>query len=690
MSTLEPLMERNFLEYASYVIVDRAIPDIRDGCKPVQRRILQTLYSMDDGKFHKVANVIGETMKLHPHGDASIGDALVVLANKEYFIEKQGNFGNIITGHPAAASRYIECRLTNLAKDTLFNKELTEFQDSYDGRKKEPIYLPVKLPVLLMLGIEGIAVGMSTKILPHNLIELLQAQINILNYEPIQIYPDFPTAGIVDVSEYAEGKGKVRIRARMSSDDDKRIVITEIPFSTTTESVIASIESASQKKKIKIASINDFTSENVEIEILLPRGTRASEVIPQLYAYTNCEVSLTSNIVTIKNGHPINPSVNEVLRYLTDRLRDQICAELELELKKLQNKQHWLTLEQIFIEKRVYKRIEEATTEAQVVSEVYEGMKPYSKLFVRALVDEDIEKLLEIRIRRISKYDIKKNRKQLEEVRAAIDEVNAKLASLTQTTIGFLKDLIKKYKDEYPRKTEIQSFDAIEKKDVARQNIRVGYDATTGFFGSEVKESDYIITMSEYDRVLFICKDGSYRIVGPEEKILIPGKVIYWEPFNTETGAKFTVVYRDTSRIAWAKKVHIHKFIKDRDYELIKDKAGKIDLLLPGDATNMIKVHFAPAKRQRVKEAEFDLSELEFTGPGSKGRRVNPKPINRIQKLRLETDPVEDDEPSSPTGRSADGAPATPSPSRVNPVDDDDDDDGIDDSEDSGGQRSLF
>jgi topoisomerase IV subunit A len=315
------------------------------------------------------------------------------------------------------------------------------------------------------------------------------------------------------------------------------------------------------------------------------------------------------------------------------------------------------------------------------VSEVYEGMKPYSQYFVRALVDDDIDKLLEIRIRRISKYDIKKNRKQLNEVQAAIDEVNAKLASLTQTTIGFLKDLITKYRDTYPRRTEIQSFDSIEKKDVARQNIRVGYDASTGFFGSEIKESDYIITMSEYDRVLFICKDGSYRIVGPEEKILIPGKVIYWEPFDAEVGSKFTVVYRDSNRIAWAKKVHIHKFIKDREYELIKDKAGKIDLLLPGDATNVIKVHFAPAKRQRVKEAEFDLSELEFIGPSSRGRRVNPKPINRIQKLRAENDPGEEPDDRHTTESSGATVPTADKP-KVGPSDDDD--------EESGGQRRLF
>jgi topoisomerase IV subunit A len=632
MSTLDSLMEKNFLEYASYVIVDRAIPELRDGCKPVQRRILQTLHGMDDGKFHKVANVIGETMKLHPHGDLSIGDALVVLSNKEYFIEKQGNFGNIITGHPAAAARYIECRLTDLAKDTLFNKELTEFRDSYDGRKKEPVCLPVKLPVLLLIGVEGIAVGMSTRVLPHNLIELLQAQVNILNYEAVSVYPDFITGGILDVSEYDDGRGKVKVRAKIESDGDKRIVITQIPFSTNTESLIASIESASHKKKIKIASINDYTTDKVEIEILLPRGVHTDEVIPQLYAYTNCEVSVSSNMVVIKDGHPVNISVTEALRYLTDQLRDQICAELELEQKKLQDKQHWLTLEQIFIEKRVYKRIEEAKTEQEVVTEVYEGMKPYSKSFIRTLSDEDIERLLEIKIRRISRYDISKNRKQIKDVETALVDVKDRLSSLTQTTIGFLKDLINKYKDEYPRRTKIEQFENIEKKDIARQNIRVGYDASTGFFGSEVKDSDYVINMSEYDRVLFISKDGSYRIVGAEEKVLIPGKVIYWDALDLENGIKFTVVYRDGKNIAWAKKVHIHKFIKDREYELIKDKKGKIDLLLQGDVNSTITVHFSPAKRQRVTKAEFCLQELEFTASSSKGRRVAPKSVSRIVK----------------------------------------------------------
>jgi topoisomerase IV subunit A len=685
MATLEPLMERNFLEYASYVIVDRAIPDIRDGCKPVQRRILQTLFEVEDGKFHKVANVIGETMKLHPHGDASIGDALVVLANKEYFIERQGNFGNVITGHPAAAARYIECRLTELAKETLFNKALTLFQPSYDGRKNEPVFLPAKLPVLLMLGTEGIAVGMSTRILPHNLPELLEAQIKILKYEPIELYPDFMSGGIVDIAEYAEGRGKVRVRALIEADGDKRVVVREIPYGTTTESLIASIESAAQKGKVKVASINDFTTDHVEIEVQLPRGVYAEEVIPQLYAYTECEVSISSNMVIIKDRHPVEMTVNEVLRYLTDRLRDQICAELELALKELRDEEHWLTLEQIFIEKRVYKRIEEARTEEMVMLEVHEGMKPFRKELKRALTDEDVRRLLDIRIRRISKYDINKNRKQLRDVADAIDEVNAKLGALTQTTILYLQGLLAKYGASYPRRSRIEKFDAVDKKAVAQANIRVSYDPETGFFGSDVKGAEHLLTLSEYDRVLAIADDGSFRIIGPEAKVLIPGKVLYLGQFDQERGKVFTVVYRDKDRIAFAKKVHVHKFIRDKEYELIKGKEGKIDLLLPGETLDAVKLSFVPKKRQRVSEAEFELGGLELTGVTARGTRLAPKPIARVKQLSRGLPPGQAPEPMMPPKRDSipprrSVPPPPPDPGKKPAPSDDD----------GGKQRKLF
>ncbi len=644
MTRLEPLMERNFLEYASYVIVDRAIPDVRDGFKPVQRRILATLSDMDDGKFHKVANVIGETMKLHPHGDASIGDALVVLANKEFFIEKQGNFGNIITGHSSAAARYIECRLTELAKETLFFKPLTKYQPSYDGRKKEPVFLPAKLPVALMLGTEGIAVGMSTKILPHNFVELLEAQIDILRHKSVEILPDFPTGGLVDVSEYDEGLGKVKVRARIEKTDDKTVVIREIAYSTTTESLINSIENASQKGKVRVGSIDDFTTDKVEIQIGLPRGVHADDVIPQLYAYTDCEVSISSNIVLIEDRHPVEISVQQALHFLTDQLRDQIAAQLGWELEQLREKRHWLTLERIFIEGGIYKRIEKATTAEQIKAEVYKGLKPFFELLDRSVNDDDIRRLLEIPIRRISQYDIGKNQRDIEDTDIDIKKVESKLNRLTQTTIKYLKDLIKKYGKKYPRRTEISTFESVDVRAVARQNIKVSYDPASGFFGSEVKGTAHQHTVSEYDRFLVICKDGSFRVIGPDAKILIPSKVAYLDIFDQENGKAFTVLYRTKDKVAYAKKIHIQKFIRDREYELIKGKKGKIDQLLPIEIKDTVQLNFVPAKYQRVKEGFFDLSELEVIGVTARGRRMASKPVSklRVVKPSAEAPPMEE------------------------------------------------
>ncbi len=634
MAGLEPLMEQNFLEYASYVIVDRAIPEFRDGLKPVQRRILATLQKMDDGKFHKVANVIGETMKLHPHGDASIGEALVVLANKEYFIDKQGNFGNIITGHAAAAARYIECRLTDLARETLFSRALTSYRPSYDGRNQEPVFLPAKLPVLLLLGTEGIAVGMSTRILPHNFVELLEAQIKILKNQRVELYPDFPTGGIVDVTEYEDGRGKVRVRARIEPVDEKTIVIREIPFGTTTESLIASIEAAAQKGKVKIASINDYTTDKVEIEIGLPRGINASEVVPQLFAYTECEMSVNSNIVLIKDRHPAELAITELLRALTEQLREQIGAELAFELSELKDKRYWLSLERIFIEKRVYKRIEEATSDEAVMRECHLGLAPYLKELERAVSDEDIRRLLDIPIRRISRFDLEKNRRDLRDIAAAIARVEGQIARLTQTTIQYLKDLLKKHGDRYPRRSELTKFEVVDLRAVARQDIRVAYDPETGYFGSEVKTPSHQLTVSEYDRILIVTKDGAFRIVRPAEKMFIEGQVVYLERFDEEQGQVFTVVYRDKDKNAFAKRVYIKSYIRDREYELIKDKAGHLDYLIPGEASGKIAMEFVPRKRARLKGTQFNLNKLALMGVSARGVRLAPHPVAKLRRLK--------------------------------------------------------
>ena len=627
-------MRRNFLEYASYSILDRAIPDLRDGCKPVQRRILQTLFEMNDGHFHKVANVIGDTMKLHPHGDASIADALVVLANKDYFIERQGNFGNLLTGHPPAASRYIECRLTPLALETLFQPDLSEYQPSYDGRRREPVFLPAKLPVALMLGVDGIAVGMATRILPHNLIELLEAQVKILRGDPFELVPDFPQGGLLDVTEYDQGRGKVRVRARIEARGDKKVVIREIPYGTTTESLIASLEAAAQKGRVKISGIDDFTTDRVEIEMALSRGVYADEVIPQLYAYTDCEVALTSNIVLIQDGRPVEWPVPEILEQLTDQLREQMERELGLELGRLHDRQHWLTLEQLFIENRVYKRIEKARTEEAVRAAVRKGMEPFADRFAREMTDEDVRRLLDIRIRRISAYDIERNRADLDAVAQDIRGVRAKLDDLTGTSVAYLEDLIERYAERYPRRSELTTFDEVDKKAVARQNLKLSYDAQTSFFGSEVRGKDFGMTVSEYDRILAISSDGSYRILAPPKKQFLPKKLLYCAPFDTERGIVLTVVYRDGSKIAFGKKVHIHKFVTNKEYRLVKDPKGRIDALIPDGKEGLLHLAFVPAKRQRVKQAQFDLREISLSATvGARGTRLAPKPVSRLKRL---------------------------------------------------------
>jgi topoisomerase-4 subunit A len=638
VTLLEPLMRRNFLEYASYVVIDRAIPDIRDGCKPVQRRILHTLFTMDDGKFNKVANVIGECMKLHPHGDVSIGDALVVVANKGraldhdnlgYFIERQGNFGNILTGDGAAASRYIECRLSPLAKETLFNPALTNFLPSYDGRREEPEFLPAKLPVVLMLGTEGIAVGMATTILPHNFSELLLAQIKILKGERFKLYPDFPQGGLMDASEYADGRGKVKLRATIVPDGDKKVVIRELPATTTTESLMASIEDAVEKGKVKISEISDRTGEAVEIELYLARGAHADEVIPQLYAYTACEVSVNSNLTVIEGGKPSETTVSEILRFLTAQLKDQIKAELNHELKGLADRQHRLTLERIFIENRVYKKIETAKTEPAVVSAVFQGMAPFKKDFIRDMDDNDVAHLLELRIKRISQWDIDQNRRDLDDIVRAIKEARAKLKDLVGTTIAWIEAINAKYGKLFPRRTKVKAMEEIDKKAVANDNLRVGYDAETGFFGTTVRAADREVKCSEYDKIIAIAQNGVYKIMNPPEKSALEGKLIHLGIFDPEKGFCFTMVYKDRNRVPWAKKVHIRAFIKDKEYELIKERAGKIEYLSTTHG-GIVTCHMVPVPRLRVFEESFDLGTLEESGISARGSKIAQRATAKV------------------------------------------------------------
>jgi topoisomerase IV subunit A len=631
-SQLKPLMEGYFLDYASYVIMDRAIPGLRDGCKPVQRRILHTLFQMHDGKFHKVANVIGETMKLHPHGDASIGDALVVLANKEYFIEKQGNFGNVITGHDAAAPRYTECRLTPLAMETLFNPALTQYAPSYDGRRQEPKELPAKLPVLLMLGAEGIAVGMSTTILPHNFCELLEAEISLLKGEKIELYPDFLQGGLLDVSEYSDGAGKIRVRARIEKVSGvQKLVVREVPYSTTTTSLIASIESAVQKGKVSVSKISDFTTDTVEIELTLSRGADAEKVMDQLYAHTDCEVSITSNMVVIREERPAEVGVSDYLREFTSILKRQIKAELEHELARLEDRRHWLTLEQVFIENHVYKRIEKAATEDAVRREVHAGMKPFSRQFVRAMTDEDVTRLLDLKIRRISAYDIKKNRGEITDIVAAIKQANAKLKNLTKTAIGWLEGMLEKYGEQHPRRTEVETFHTVDKKAVAKANLRLSWDRDSGFFGSAVRGSEFVMNVTDYDKVLVVTADGTYRVMSPPEKAFLPAAVLHAEVFDPEKGTHLAMVWLDADREPWGKRVKVERFINNKVYSLVKEGAAGIAYLSTDRRSpGVVQIEFVPAKRAKLKSLIVDLGKVPECGLTARGTRLAGKAVEKV------------------------------------------------------------
>src|SRR5262245_32257834 len=511
-------VNRGFLDYASYVIRDRAIPHLADGLKPVQRRILWALHEKDDGRFIKVANVVGHAMQYHPHGDASIGDALVVLANKRYLLDRQGNYGNIFTGDPAAQPRYIECRLSELARTQIFNDEITDFVPSYDGRAKEPVVLPSKLPLLLMLGTEGIAVGMSARILPHNFPELLEAQIAILKNQSFKCLPDFQTGGLMDARGYKDGTGEIKVRAKIKIKDESTVLITEIPPTTTTDSLMGSIEDASRKGKIKVKSVDDFTAEDVEIQIKAPSGVSTEKLVDALYAFTDCEVTIASRITVIKDNRPVEMTVSDVLRANTEQLVETLKRELELKEKKLQDELHFRTLERIFIEERIYKKIEQCKTNEAVVAAVYDGFKPFRKELLRELVDADVERLLQVRIRRISLFDINKHREEIEKTKGELSETRKNLKNLTKYVIAHLEALLAKYGPLYPRLTKSSRYDEVDAKEVAFKAFKVSYDRESGYVGHKVSGQEFQVECTKFDKILLVFKDGHYQVVELPEK----------------------------------------------------------------------------------------------------------------------------------------------------------------------------
>ena len=632
---LHKLFDENFMEYTSYVIKERAIPDMSDGLKPVQRRILQTLYNMDDGRFQKVANVVGETMKLHPHGDASIFAALVNLANKNLLIDRQGNFGNIFTGDNASAARYIECRLSPLAKETLFNKDLTEFQPSYDGRMQEPLTLPAKIPMLLLLGAEGIAVGMATKIMPHNFRELLRAQKKILKGQPVTLYPDFLKGGILDVSGYNNGNGRLKCRAKIVEKNEKTIVIEEIPHSTTTTSIIDSIEKADKSGKIKIQSINDYTAENVEIEIKLARGIYARDAIKALYAFTDCEVAISPNLTVIKDNNPVNISVEEVLKENTDKLVLDLEKELQIELGRLQDKLHAKTLEQIFIEERIYKKIEECKTQKAIIDTVDKSLAEFENKLIKPVSKEDIERLLEIRIKRISRFDIDRQSKEIKGIKSSTKEVQNKLKDIVGFTITYLDDLLKKYGRHYPRRTTIETFTGVKARKVALSNLTVGYHRETGLLGYQVKtDCDMTVTCSEYDKILLIYRDGRYKAIKVSEKIFADHD-IYW--VGKVTGKTiFNLLYREGSRnLTYIKRFKTPKFILDKDYHLFPaHKKSWIQFLQTGQGVRA-RIDFVPTKRSKINSQRLEFDEYLIKGGAAIGKRLSPRTVKRISELTV-------------------------------------------------------
>ncbi|MDD4102387.1 MAG: DNA topoisomerase IV subunit A [Kiritimatiellae bacterium] len=630
---LHELMDSNFLQFASYTICNRAIPTVEDGLKPVQRRIMHSLWEKDDGRFIKVANIVGHTMQYHPHGDASIGDAIVNLTNKRYLIEGQGNYGNIHTGDPAAATRYIECRLTELARSELFNPKLTTFIPSYDGRNKEPSMLPSKLPLLLMLGAEGIAVGLSTSIFPHNFIELLEAQIEIIRNRPFKVLPDFQTGGLMDVSEYDDGTGRVKLRAVIEHRQQNKLVITALPWGQTTESLISNIEDAIKKKKVPVKQIHDFTAEKVEIELTLNTGVSQEQAIKALYAFTACEYALTSRPVVLYRNRPHEMPVSEILKSCTEQLLELLRRELEIRQKELDDLFHAKTMEQIFIEKRIYKLIEEQTTYENVRQAVTDGFKPYLKQLRRDITADDVEHLLQIRIRRISRYDINRNREEINNILAEEEEVSKNLQTLRAYAIRYLKALVKKYAKVYPRMTKIAQapFGQIEVRALTATELTLKIDRENGYIGTDIRNGEDLFKCSSMDKIMVVWNDGHYKMMPPPDKFFVDKNHLYCSVFDRDK--LFTAVYTEPDYgFTYIKRFAFGGAIQNKDYRMAPEKS-KI-LIFEEGTPDSVFVKYKPAKSQRIHQQMFTPSEVLVKNVSARGIQMTSKDIARVSSKK--------------------------------------------------------
>ncbi len=660
---MRELFDYNFRQYSAYVICSRAIPAIEDGLKPVQRRIMHSLWEKDDGRYTKVANIVGHAMQYHPHGDASIGDALVVLANKlwgegkGYLIDGQGNYGSLYTGMQHAATRYIECRLTDLARKEIFNKKTTEFVPNYDGRKEEPVYLPAKIPLLLMLGADGIAVGLSTSIFPHNFIELLEAEICAIQKKPFELFPDFQLGGIMDVSEYDDGLGKVKIRSRIKEGEKNTLIITELPWGETTESLSASIEDAIKKKKVPVRKIHDLTSEKVCIELELQTGANAEKAMTALYAFTNSEKSLSSRPIVLDEGRPKMMRVSEILKRNAERLMYLIKRELEIRLGELDDLFHARTLDRIFIEERIYKRIEEEKTMEGVQSTIKEGFRPFRKELRRDVTNDDIERLLKLQIRRISQFDINKNREEIENVIKEEAEVSDNLTHLRAFVVKYLKGLISKYKKAYPRITEIKrgAFKEVDVRAITATELTIKWDKENCYIGSAIRGGEELFKCSSLDELILVWKDGRFKKLQPEDKIFVDKNLLAVLRYNQEKDREtreFTCVYEDGGYgFSYIKRFRFGGLIRNKDYRLAPEKPKSKIIFFQEGCPDTIYVKFKPAKNQRIHQQYFlpkeqvkrvntqtgkleDQDVVPVRNAGTKGKQLTSKAIARISSSK--------------------------------------------------------
>lgn len=653
--TLSGMYKEYFLDYASYVILERAVPDIRDGLKPVHRRILHAMKEMDDGRYHKVANIIGQTMQYHPHGDAAIGDALVNMGQKDLLIDCQGNWGDPRTGDTAAAPRYIEARLTKFALEVLFNPQTTEWQLSYDGRKKEPVSLPVKFPLLLAQGVEGIAVGLSTKILPHNFIELIEASIKILHNKKISLFPDFDNGGMIDVAEYQDGHrgGRVKIRAKIEQVDKSTLNIVELPYGVTTNSLIESILKANDKGQIKIKKVTDNTAKNVEVQLELMAGVSPDVTIDALYAFTDCEVSYSPNACVIVDNKPMFLSVSEILRISTFQTQELLRRELEIKKAELEEKWHHASLEKIFIENRIYRDIEDCESFEEALDVIAVGLKKYIAtpsdplkssdtriMMMRDITGEDIIKLTEIKIKRISKYNKFKADEYMADLLAELEQVKYDIEHLTEFTIAYFESLLAKYGKGRERKTIITSFDIIEIKEVVANNAKLYVNRAEGFIGMGMKKDEFVCDCADIADIIAFTKEGKFKVVKIDDKVFIGKEIIHvavW--LKSDDRTTYNMIYLDgKSGRTFAKRFNVTAITRDKEYDLTQGTKGSKVLYFtsnPNGESETVQVQLTMSSTAKKKQFDFDFGELSIKGRSSQGNTVTKYPVRKIIQIAL-------------------------------------------------------